>query len=279
MYIILSLAFKGQNYGQLLQAYATQVVLDRMGCRTQIIDYHRSGFDGIRPTPWLACYGAARLARKLKGKKARIEMDETHRHNIEARRCSAETFRHTRLHDVIRIDGIRALNELGRSCDAAMVGSDQCWLPESCFGNLRTLRFVPDGVRKISYATSLGVSSYPVYCRSSARQFLRRFDFISVREEQGKRIVESLCDKKAEVVLDPTYLLTREDWLELIPDGREIVGPYILGFFIGDNPRSKRAAVDFAQRARIKLVSILSDESCSELDLTYADEVIAGAGP
>ena len=281
MKICLSLAFKGQNYGQLLQAYATQVVLDRLGYDTVIIDYHRRGFGGIRITPWLICYGARRLYRKLKkaSNKLSASYDEIHKKNIFERKKKAEEFRTNRLHNLIKCNGNKELLELGKRCDAALVGSDQCWLPESCFGNIRTLRFIPDNVKKISYATSLGVSEYPIYCRSSARQFLKRFDYISVREEQGKKIVESLCDKKAEVVLDPTYLLTKEEWEELLPNEREIKEEYLLCFFIGDNKRSKEIAAEFGRKQGLKVVSILSDESVSDIDETFADELIVGAGP
>ena len=149
----------------------------------------------------------------------------------------------------------------------------------SCFGNLRTLRFVPDYVRKVSYATSIGVNKYPLYCRSSARQFLCRFNHISVREEQGKKAIEEICRKKVEVVLDPTYLLTREKWDELIPSDRIVKEKYVLCYFLGDNKQSKTIASRFAQEKGLRLVSILSNESYSDIDLSFADEIVIGKGP
>lgn len=280
MKICLSLAFKGQNYGQLLQAYATQITIDGLGHDTVIIDYQRKGFGGIRVTPWLICYAARRLSKIIKRNSHQyFSCDEMHRKNISERKERAEEFRINRLHDLVKCYGNKELIELGKKCDAALVGSDQCWLPESCFGNIRTLRFVPDNVRKVSYATSLGVSEYPVYCRSSARQFLKRFDYISVREQQGKKIVEKLCDKKVEVVLDPTYLLTKEEWEKLIPKQREIKEDYLLCFFIGDNKQSKKIAAEFGKKRGLKVVSILSDESVSDIDETFADQIITGASP
>lgn len=281
MFIGLSIAFKGRNYGQLLQAYATQMVLERMGHTTEIIDYQRRGLDGVRFTPWLSFYGTKRLFIKLK-KVGRIQpdlVDDTHKKNISEREKTAEKFRREYLRNIKKYVGYKELSGAGKRYDAALVGSDQCWLPESCFGNIRTLRFVPDDVRKISYATSLGVSEYPFYCKSSARQFLRRFDFISVREEQGKKIVESLCDQKVEVVLDPTYLLTKTEWEKLIPNECEEECAYVLCFFIGNNKQSKLTATEFARCKGLKVISILSDESISDIDTSFADEVIIGAEP
>ena len=281
MKIGLSLAFKGQNYGQQLQAFATQYLIERMGHTTEIIDYTRKGLKGIRFTPWLAVYEFKMLKRKLENrlKSGSAELDSLHRENLNLRKKTAEEFRERYLHNIVKCDGNEQLFAAGKRYDAALVGSDQCWLPESCFGNLRTLRFVPDTVRKISYATSLGVSEYPLYCKSSAKQFLRKFDYISVREEQGKKIIEKLCDKRVEVVLDPTYLLSKEEWLRLIPPQREIETPYVLCFFIGNNKESKLAAADFAKKKGLKTVSILSDESVSEIDTSFADQIITGAGP
>lgn len=281
MNIGLSICFQGQNYGQLLQAYATQVVLEKMGHKTEILDYKRQGMDGIRFTPWLAVYEFNRIRANQKRRKQKKSehFDDLHRNNISLRKQGAEEFRRKRLKNIVKCEGNTQLRERGKKYDVALVGSDQCWLPDSCFGNLRTLRFVPDNVRKVSYATSLGVSEYPLYCKSSARQFLKRFDYISVREEQGKKIVENLCEKKVEVVLDPTYLLSKEEWEELIPNEREIKENYLLCFFIGDNKHSKEVAAEFGRKNGLKVVSILSDESVSDIDESFADDIIIGASP
>ena len=279
MLIGLSIAFKGQNYGQLLQAYATQTILEKMGHMTEIIDYQRDGIKGIRFTPWLVFYIIEKSLKRHQNQINHVALDELHEKNLIERKEAARNFRKRRFKNVIKVNGNKELVELGKKYDAALVGSDQCWLPESCFGNIRTLRFVPDNVRKVSYATSLGVSEYPFYCRSSARQFLKRFDYISVREEQGKKIVEGLCDKKVEVVLDPTYLLTKLEWEHLIPNNREIDEDYLLCFFIGNNKQSKEIAAEFGRKKRLKIISILSDESVSDIDETFADQIIVGASP
>ena len=281
MKIGLSVAFTEENYGQLLQAFATQEILEKKGHQTEIIDYRRNGFDGIRFTPWLAVYAIKRISKRIKLNTQKNEMlyDEPHQRNLSERKQSADKFRNERLHNIVRCNGNDELIQRGKEYDVVLVGSDQCWLPMSCFGNLRTLRFVPDDVRKVSYATSIGVAKYPLYCRSSARQFLNRFDYISVREEQGKKAIEEICQKKVEVVLDPTYLLTKEDWEILFPSERIVKEKYALCYFLGDNKQSKTTAAKFAREKGLKVVSILSNESYSEIDLSFADEIVIGKGP
>ncbi len=280
MEIGLSIVYEGNNYGMLLQAYATQYVLDSMGYHTEIIGYKRDGLKGIHLSLGLIADMAVIAKRKFENKfKKKINLDSEHKRNIEQRKREALRFAEKHLHDIHLCKGYDELVEYGSHFDAVIVGSDQLWLPECVFGNLRTLRFVPDNVRKISYATSVGVSKYPFYCKSSARQFLDRFDYISVREEQGKKIIEELCTKRVEVVLDPTYLIEKETWESLIPAEREISEPYVLCYFIGNNCKSKEIASKISKEHGYKVISILSDESVSDIDLTYADEVISGASP
>ena len=280
MKVGLSIVYEGNNYGMLLQAYATQYLIDNMGYETEIIGYRRKGLKGIRLSPGLLIDCLVLLNKRVKKKLAKEEvLDEIHKMNLEQRKSEAKRFARERLHDIHVCYGYDELVESAKKYNAVIVGSDQLWLPECVFGILRTLRFVPDNVKKISYATSLGVSKYPFYCRESARQFLRRFDCISVREEQGKAIINSLCDKEVSVVLDPTYMLTKRQWEHLLPNEREIHLPYVLFYFIGNNEMSKETAIKFAKDTGLYSVSILSDESYSDIDMSYADQIIVGAGP
>ena len=94
--------------------------------------------------------------------------------------------------------------------DTILIGSDQLWLPANIAADYYTLNFVPDGVKKIAYATSFGVSSLPDDLKGQASRFLSKIDHISVREEAGKKIIQSMVDKEVEVVCDPTLLFTGE---------------------------------------------------------------------
>ena len=143
------------------------------------------------------------------------------------------------------------------------------------------MRFVPDYIRKISYATSLGVSEYPKYCWPSARKAWNRIDFLSVREQQGADIIKQVCgpDISVRVVVDPTYLLTKEQWEELIPTEKKSEEKYIFCYFLGNDDTSKLIARKFADEKKLKLVSVLSKESYSPLDQTYADFLVTGNSP
>lgn len=277
----LILAYRGVNYGMLLQAYATQQFIERQGFKTEILEYTRTSYKHIRFTPWLPVYAADEFLKKIKkNKQKKTEyLDEVHKNNISERKTVSNKFIETSLTNRRVIKGIEALEAAGKEYDGVLIGSDQIWPPDAAFGNFTTLRFVPDSTNKISYATSLGVSSYPYYCRSSAAQFWKRINHLSVREEQGKRIIQDICNIPVEVVVDPTYLFTGNEWKELIPEEQIVAGDYILCYFLGATKEHKTLAREFADKRGMKLVSILSTESVSDIDLSYADEIITGRGP
>lgn len=279
MKIGLCLAYKGVNYGMLLQAYATQQAIENMGFKTEIIDYERTDFKHIRLTPWLPVFFVNECIRKRRFKKSRVVHDQHHQDNIDRRKESANAFIREKLQNRVKVKGILELEKKAFDYNGVVVGSDQIWPPDAAFGNYTTLRFVPDEINKISYATSMGVSSYPLYCRSSAAQFWKRIDHLSVREQQGKEVIQSICDVPVEVVLDPTYLLSREQWLERIPDEKPIDGKYVLCYFLGGNTAHKKMARALADQYGLPLVSILSTESTSDMDFSFADRLVEGERP
>lgn len=280
MKIGLCLAYKGVNYGMLLQAFATQCMIEKMGYETEIIDYKRVGYKHIRMTPWLPVYFVTELVKQTKKKKKTPVLDGIHQANVDERKRVSNIFIENYLSNRVKCNGIIELEKYTRETfNGVLVGSDQIWPPDSAFGNFTTLRFAPDSMNKISYATSLGVSKYPFYCKSSAAQYWKRINHISVREEQGRKIINGICDVPVQVVLDPTYLFTKDEWKELIPEERLINEKYILCYFLGATQEHKKLARAYADKKGIKLVTILSTESVSPIDTSFADEVITGYGP
>lgn len=269
------------NYGALLQAYATQQIIKKMGYETEIIIYEPDKKSRHIKFDWgLLPYLIATAWESYHNSKIVEVLDEVHERNKLDRVSVMNTFCDTRLENRNIYKGYDNLKAAGEACDVVLIGSDQMWLPGTTFGNHISLRFVPDNVRKVSYATSLGVSYYPWYCRHSAKRVWNRMDYISVREEQGKKIIQNICgDIPVSVVLDPTYLLTKEQWQELIPYQKKEDDKYVLCYFLGNDDSTYYCAQRFARSKGLKLLSILSDESSSPNDMSYADRYITGSAP
>jgi hypothetical protein len=116
---------------------------------------------------------------------------------------------------------------------AFICGSDQIWsVTYYNLGPDNFLRFAPK-FKRIAYAPSFGVSDIPEYHKAILKKYLKGLDYISVREQQGAKIIEELIDKKVQVVLDPSLLVTKEFW-----DKRAVSPyqekPYILFYFLNE---------------------------------------------
>lgn len=117
-----------------------------------------------------------------------------------------------------------SLCEGARRYDAVVTGSDQLWSPAGLPTNFYNLMFVPDEVRKISYASSFGVGQIPWYQKRRTANFLKRLDYISMRENRGSEIVKELTGLDVPVILDPVFNFNKEQWEKLIPVKKEMNG-------------------------------------------------------
>ena len=105
-------------------------------------------------------------------------------------------------------------------------------------------------------------------------------DYLSVREKQGADIIHQICgDIDVQVVLDPTYLMTKDQWESVLPSKRIIDKRYILCYFFGNDAESKQCVKRYAKARGLQLVTILSSESYTHIDSSFADVAISDATP
>ena len=127
-------------------------------------------------------------------------------------------------------------------CDLYCAGSDQVWKPGSGrAGSFQLLEFARKD-QCFSYAASFGVDRLPQEVTEQMRQGLSRFQYISVREESGKKIAESLTGRQNIPVLpDPTLLLPREKWGEIArKPAFSLPERYLLTYFLGSVTPERR---------------------------------------
>ena len=176
--------------------------------------------------------------------------------------------------------GYKALSEGSNNYDAVVVGSDQVWLPHGLKTKFFNLLFVDDSVRKVSYASSFGVSEIPGFQQNETAAYLDRFYAISVREQKGKEIVESLSRNKADVVADPTLLLNSMEWAEEVKDSHVHKSePYIFCYFLGTNPEARKAANKLKTSTGYKIVTLRHMDEFVEEDEQFGDEAPYDVGP
>ena len=280
---VVSCYFK-HNYGSMLQAYATQYFLDSHHIENETINISQlKDFSKGKKKYYLSQLFNFRLFRAKRGMiKLRIKRKFNRKlkanfkkRDLEFDRFKKRYFKLTK--PFIRYDELTDLSN--KDALNVVVGSDQLWLPVNVVANYYTASFTPNEVNKVSYATSLGISKLPKRYKKRYSSFLNRFDHLSVREETGKEIVESLVDKQCDVVCDPTLLLTSNDWNQIISDVRFEKEKYILCYFLGKAKEHRKFAEQLRKITGYKIVSINHCDEFVRYSDKFADETPYNVGP
>ena len=261
------------NFGTSLVGYALLRKLQQLGYDIEVINYVK------RPTNkekieialnQLRVQGFKKFIRRFKSKPSNSNYIE----GIKIRTEYVEKYKATKLepffHNYV---GFNNLCEGSKDYDAVIVGSDQVWLPHGLKTKFFNLLFVDDNVRKISYASSFGVSEIPAFQRKETAGYLDRFHSISVREQKGKEIVESLSKNKSFVVADPTLLLNSAEWADEVKDSHvSKKEPYIFCYFLGTNPEARAAANELKAATGYKIITLRHMDEFVEGDEHFGDE-------
>lgn len=272
------------NYGSLLQAFATQMVFDKLG-----LDNETILIDGLVPEINKAKYRYffSRIldintikdkwstVRKFIAKKSCPE----YRKNFAIRNSIFKEFSESRFHLSKLYSSKKELSFDADNYAAFIVGSDQLWLPSNISADYYTLNFVPDSVPKISLATSFGVSELPHKQAKLASIFLRRLDYISVRESSGQKLVKELSDRDVPVVCDPTLMFKAEDWEKISVKERFYDSPYIFVYFLGNNPNHRVFVKAVQKLTGLKIVQLAHCDEYIKTDIGFADETPYNVGP
>ena len=266
------------NYGSMLQAYATQMALDKLGYKNETIDI--SGFKGEIRKAKIQYFAKAALTSDILLSKAGMAK------NILKKKISRSDYgmliaMRNQKFDAFSKKNFRisetcpSLTELGHICSekysVVVVGSDQLWLPANIMADYYTLSWVPNSVNTVAFATSFGQSELPKDIEKKAEVFLKRIRHIGIREESGQKLIKKIAGRKTPVVCDPTLLFTGEEWL-LIQQKEPIVKePYILCYFLGNNPPHREFAKRLREATGCKIVALPHLDEFVKSDEHYAD--------
>ena len=138
--------------------------------------------------------------------------------------------------------------------------------------NYYNLMFVPDDNAKISIASSFGVKEIPWYQKKmNDTVILNRIEYISMRENRGSEIVKELTARDVPTILDPVFFLSRNEWLERIPNKREINEPYIFAYFLGATQEYRNVVKKLARDKGMKVVALRHMDQYVEEDENFGD--------
>ncbi len=281
MKIGLILSHTGINYGMLLQAYATQKYVESKGVQTEIIRIRGKQGLGSKLKQYTRYLSPVALKAALKKAKRRrlVKNDPVLRAAFHARTEVGLSFAKNRLQNINIFSSLEHATEYARqNYSCVMIGSDQQWAPACFYSKLNTLMFVPDGVKRVSYATSMGVSQIPVNTHGLLKNFISKMDHVSVREETGKNIITDVTGREdVQVVPDPTFLLTADQWRQYIPVKKPNEENYVFCYFLGNSNLPVKKVISWARQAGLKAIFVRNVESYSSEKVEYEDATVLDA--
>lgn len=159
---------------------------------------------------------------------------------------------------------INAYSKISDQFDFFVTGSDQVWNPN--FGRLRDVDLLEFAKteQRIAFSASFGISELPENCKEKAKRELENFKAISVREDRGKEIVEELTERKdVQVLVDPTMLLTSEEWDKVEKKPEQLkTDKYILNYFLGEMSEKRKKEIErIAKENNCEIINILDKNS------------------
>lgn len=249
------------NYGGILQNYALQTILKRMGHNVWTFDIgNYTWFDYFNINIRI-------LVHKILGRRIPFYMTPIQRKQLETplRRFVYSHISLTKPRTKwFKSSLIRRYN-----LDCLISGSDQVWRPRyNAHVEDLYFRFAQNyKLRKIAYAASFGTDEweYSEEQQSVCASLAQKFDAISVRERSGIKLSQDYLGVTAEWVLDPTMLLQKEDYMSLC-DNVPHREPYIFAYILDENEELLNEIIRLSSLKKLPYIIKRADDQIHDTD-------------
>lgn len=216
------------NYGSMLQAFALQQAIKKLGHENEIINLRTERQKKYYPRPSLAFPKSIKQAIKQL-------LTLPYYKDLQKKYDLFEEFLSQELTLTKEFATKEEIEQANLQYDCFIAGGDQLW-------NTKPLDFdwsfyLPfTDKKKISYSASMGPhAEQQVTNRALIKDYLSKFTHIAVREEGTKKIVDDLTGESTNITIDPTLLLTKKEWINHLNERPIISGDYILVYSPGFN--------------------------------------------
>ena len=253
------------NYGAELQCCALYRKLQQLGYDAEVINYlfgihPEHVFDGEKRTVPIP------LKQLIKVKLLPVVQNMFcmfHQKNKRLRNKRFDEFHAKYNHLTSTLyPSVKSLYEAKFNYDVLCIGSDQVWNYMKGYSLEPFFAcFDKNNTKKITYASSIGLSSLSVEAEQVFKKELASFAYISVREQQASEILEKLLNRKIDVVLDPTLILNKQEWIEVAKYDMCPKEKYLLVYIVTIKPCDYvlTLARHIAKQRNLKIVRICRD--------------------
>lgn len=235
------------NYGAMLQAYALQEILSKEN-NVEIIDYRNKLIE--EQYKLFRTFHKKNIKKSLKnfvGDILKYPMNKKRFKNFNS-------FMNEKLKLSNRFNTEEQLFENNMNYNIMITGSDQVWNPGivGSVSDVYTLNF--GNAKKISYAASVGNAEL---IDKNKKEFIRKvsqIDCISVREKDAKEKLSKIIDKPINVVLDPTLLMTKEEWDNKLENCSKENEKYILAYVVEKDEEYIKILNKLSKKTGLKVI-------------------------
>ena len=238
------------NFGSMLQTYATQTAIEKLGHEAEVLDFVPEGMSFKRANWPKNNVPAWKKLIKLPPLFA-VNLIEYHDVNRFLRKyIHLSSKRYNCYQDII--------NDIP-AADAYLSGSDQVWNtqnnnpPEDL--KAYYLGFAPEGKRRIAYAGSFGKNTFTPEEEAIIKEFIAKYDHISVREDDGFKILHRFGFDNGVHVVDPTLLLRGDDWRKFASVKKAPKAGYVFVYNLNRNGLIKEVAQAIAKEKGLRIIN------------------------
>lgn len=255
------------NFGGVLQTYALQeFIKDSLNSDVEIINYQNSFIkftDTIRFFP---------LSTNLKEVLSGLQTFKERRKRL----LLFKSFRVNHLFLSSEKYTKRNLKKTPPLFDKYVCGSDQIWNFYITLGIDPSyyLSFISIPDKKVAYAPSFGLDSISKHIGKKIRKLITNITYLSVREKKSQDIIQSLCNRSAITLIDPTFLLTKEQWVK-ISNCNACSESYILLYIMQTDVNMYEYVKQIKESLHIRIIEI----SRYGYQPDFIDEVKIDVGP
>ena len=168
-----------------------------------------------------------------------------------------DTFLNAQIPLTKEVNSLTDFQKIASQFDVLISGSDQLWNPVFTGGELDPVYFLDSGHdnKKIAYASSAGAYEYSPSQLKKVGEFLASYHKIAVREEfLQQQLLRVRPD--VSVVLDPTLLLNRDNWLALAVQIPNLPSHYILLYTFDNDKETLRTAAAVSEKMGWPIISL-----------------------
>lgn len=280
---IITLYHGNYNFGGLLQAYALPTAVKKyLGISAEQIDYVFMPEQQPKTEDSKNTVSISSFINNV----GFILFNNLKKNNLNERKKVFKQFINEIPHSE-RVYNCDNITESLETYNSFICGGDQIWIDCKKMPWFRTedsrvftLRFVPEGVKKMSYAPSMAVLELTDEFKKEFCIGVNRLDLVSVREKRSLPVLRKLTDKPITVVVDPVLLLKDSDWLKEVNYSKKNK-KYILCYLLSDSISQRKAATNLAKKLHCKIITFphILHNIVRKCDLFFGDIHDYTSGP